>query len=80
MNKCVAHRGWSGRAPENTLAAFKLALLEPNIYALELDVHLSKDGVPVVIHDHSLDRTTNGRGPVIERTVEQLKVLDAGKW
>ncbi|WP_445487686.1 glycerophosphodiester phosphodiesterase [Niallia sp. 03133] len=80
MNKCVAHRGWSGRAPENTLIAFKLALLEPQIDAIELDVHLSKDGVPVVIHDHSLERTTNGNGAVIDHTVEELQALDAGKW
>ncbi|MFT8321067.1 MAG: glycerophosphodiester phosphodiesterase family protein [Bacillus sp. (in: firmicutes)] len=80
MNKCVAHRGWSGRAPENTLTAFKLALLEPKIEAIELDVHLSKDGVPVVIHDHTLERTTDGKGAVIAHTIEELTQLDAGKW
>lgn len=80
MNKCVAHRGWSGKAPENTMAAFTLALEEPEIYAIELDVHLSKDGIPIVIHDHSLERTSDGTGLVMERTAEELQKLDAGKW
>lgn len=74
----VAHRGCSGEAPENTMAAFKLALSEPDIAMIELDVHLSKDGVPVVIHDHTLDRTTNGSGPVAAHTLEELRRLDAG--
>ncbi|MFC4808851.1 glycerophosphodiester phosphodiesterase [Paenibacillus sp. GCM10023250] len=74
----VAHRGCSGTAPENTLAAFKLALEEPGIAIIELDVHLSKDGVPVVIHDHTLERTTNGAGRVDAHTLEELRGLDAG--
>ncbi|NBC70208.1 glycerophosphodiester phosphodiesterase [Paenibacillus sacheonensis] len=74
----VAHRGCSGAAPENTMAAFKLALSEPDIAMIELDVHLSKDGVPVVIHDHTLDRTTNGSGPVAAYTLEELRQWDAG--
>lgn len=80
MNKCVAHRGWSGKAPENTMAAFQLAMNEPEITAIELDVHLSKDGVPIVIHDHTLERTTNGHGRVIDRTAAELQTLDAGSW
>ncbi len=80
MNRCVAHRGWSGKAPENTKAAFQLAIDNPAISAIELDVHLSKDGVPVVIHDHSVDRTTNGSGRIIDLTVEELCKLDAGSW
>ncbi|RAP75180.1 glycerophosphodiester phosphodiesterase [Paenibacillus montanisoli] len=80
MITIVAHRGWSGAAPENTMAAFALALKEPGIHFIELDVHLSKDGVPVVIHDHTLDRTTNGTGPVESYTYEQLRELDAGSW
>ncbi|WP_088103273.1 glycerophosphodiester phosphodiesterase [Halalkalibacter urbisdiaboli] len=76
----VAHRGWSGKAPENTLAAFKLALEESQIQEVELDVHLSKDGIPVVIHDHTLARTTNGFGFVKDFTFEELSKLDAGSW
>lgn len=80
MTRIVAHRGWSGAAPENTMAAFKLAAAEPDIDYIELDVHLSKDGIPVVIHDHTLDRTTDGSGLVKEHTFEQLRRLDAGSW
>ena len=80
MGKLIAHRGWSGIAPENTISAIRLALEEEKIYAIELDVHLSKDGVPVVIHDYTLERTTNGLGNVKDYTVQQLKELDAGSW
>ena len=75
----IAHRGASEDAPENTIAAFELAL-EQGADALEMDVHLSKDGHPVVIHDFTLDRTTDGVGPVNERTVRELKRLDGGGW
>ena len=74
-----AHRGASGRAPENTLAAFRAAL-EDGADGIELDVHLSRDGVPVVIHDPDLERTTNGRGAVAVRTLRELQGLDAGSW
>lgn len=80
MNPCVAHRGWSGVAPENTLAAITLAAKDPEIEMIEIDVQLSKDGVPIVIHDFTLDRTTNGMGLVKEHTYEELKRLDAGSW
>jgi glycerophosphoryl diester phosphodiesterase len=80
MIRIVSHRGWSGKAPENTLAAMELALAEPAIDMIEFDVHLSKDGVPVIIHDHTLDRTTNGKGAVKEHTLEQLRQFDAGAW
>ena len=80
MMRIVAHRGWSGLAPENTLAAFEMAMAEPDIYAVELDVHLSKDGVPVVIHDHTIDRTTDGHGNVSAYTLDELKRFDAGGW
>ncbi|AGX03062.1 probable glycerophosphodiester phosphodiesterase [Bacillus sp. NRRL B-14911] len=79
-NACVAHRGWSGKAPENTAAAFRLALEHPMISAIELDVHLSRDGIPVVIHDHTLERTTNGSGNVKDHTAAELALLDAGSW
>ncbi|WP_126427181.1 glycerophosphodiester phosphodiesterase [Brevibacillus marinus] len=79
-NPCVAHRGWSGAAPENTLAAIGVALDHPHIAMIEIDVHLSKDGVPVVIHDDTLERTTNGSGKVCEHTYDELRQLDAGSW
>lgn len=79
-NPIYAHRGWSGRAPENTMAAFKLALDAPYVAGLELDVQLTRDVVPVVIHDFTLDRTTNGSGLVVAHTYEQLAQLDAGSW
>ncbi|MDI6784983.1 MAG: glycerophosphodiester phosphodiesterase family protein, partial [bacterium] len=81
MNKpiCVAHRGFSGIAPENTLISFQKAIeLEPD--AFELDVHLSQDGELIVIHDDAVDRTTNGKGKVKEFTLAELKQLDAGSW
>ncbi|MDH3999021.1 MAG: glycerophosphodiester phosphodiesterase family protein [Desulfuromonadales bacterium] len=74
-----AHRGASHVAPENTLAAFSLALAD-GADGLELDVHLSRDGVPVVIHDQTVDRTTNGVGPVSALTLGELQALDAGAW
>lgn len=79
-NDIYAHRGWSERAPENTMAAFRMALEAPYVAGLELDVQLSKDGVPVVIHDFTLDRTTDGRGLVKEHTLRELQALDAGRW
>src|SRR3990170_2726562 len=75
----IAHRGASSDAPENTIAAFELAL-EQGADALEMDIHLSKDGHPVVIHDFTLERTTDGVGPVSERPVRELKRLDGGGW
>ncbi len=74
----VAHRGASAEAPENTLAAFKLGWELAD--ADELDIHLSKDGVPVVIHDASTKRTAGLDKPVVEQTVAELKALDAGTW
>lgn len=75
----VAHRGYSARAPENTLAALELAI-EAGADALEFDVHTAVCGVPVLFHDATLDRTTNGSGPIREKTVEELSGLDAGGW
>jgi glycerophosphoryl diester phosphodiesterase len=74
-----AHRGASAWAPENTLAAFSAAI-ECGADGIELDVHLARDGVPVVIHDETLERTTDGRGPVAWMTSQQLLQLDAGSW
>lgn len=77
--RIVAHRGASIEAPENTLAAFRAAL-DAGAPAVELDVHLAADGVPVVVHDDTLDRTTSGAGPVAERTSAEIARLDAGAW
>ena len=73
----IAHRGLSGRFPENTLEAFRAAL---GTDGLELDITFSKNDCPMVIHDDSLERTTNGTGMVREQTVAQLQKLDAGSW
>ncbi|MCT8137189.1 glycerophosphodiester phosphodiesterase [Anaerobacillus sp. CMMVII] len=80
MNPIMAHRGWSSRAPENTLAAIQLVIDEPWIDSVEIDVQLTKDLVPVVIHDFRVDRTTNGLGYVRDFTLSQLRTLDAGSW
>jgi len=72
-----AHRGASAHAPENTLAAFELAVAQ-QADAIELDVKLSADGQVVVIHDSTVDRTTNGKGKVKDMTLAELKALDAG--
>ncbi len=72
-----AHRGGSDLAPENTLVAFRNAL-QYDVDVLELDVHLTADDEVVVIHDATVDRTTNGSGRVRDLTLAQLKALDAG--
>jgi glycerophosphoryl diester phosphodiesterase len=74
-----AHRGGAALRPENTLDAFDHGL-SFGADGLELDVHLSKDGVVVVHHDATLERTTNGRGAVAARTAAELAQLDAGFW
>ena len=73
----IAHRGASMYAPENTIAAFELAV-EMGADAIELDAMLTADGTPVVIHDQSLERTTNGSGSVATKAVAEIKLLDAG--
>jgi glycerophosphoryl diester phosphodiesterase len=77
MGVVWGHRGAAAEFPENTLAGFRRAL-ELGIEGIELDVHLSKDGVPVVIHDETVDRTTNGKGAVADLTAAELRELDAG--
>lgn len=74
-----AHRGASAYAPENTLAAFEKAL-ELHADYIELDVQISKDGHCIVIHDNTVDRTTNGKGFVFDKTLKELKSLDGGSW
>jgi glycerophosphoryl diester phosphodiesterase len=73
----IAHRGASAVAPPNTLVAFDKAV-ELGADAVEFDVHLSADGIPVVIHDFTVDATTDGSGRVADMTLAQLKQLDAG--
>ena len=75
----IAHRGASSYAPENTYAAFDLAL-EMEVRHVELDVQLTADNRVVVIHDETVDRTTDGSGPVTGHTLEELSRLDAGSW
>ncbi len=75
----IAHRGASAVAPENTLAAFHKAL-ELGADGIELDVRLCADGTPVVIHNPSVDATTDGSGSVAQMTLRELKQLDAGAW
>jgi glycerophosphoryl diester phosphodiesterase len=75
----IAHRGASSYAPENTLAAFDLAL-HMGVHQIELDVHFSRDGHIVVIHDETVDRTTNGSGLVASKTLAELRALDADSW
>ncbi|WP_026691121.1 glycerophosphodiester phosphodiesterase [Alteribacter aurantiacus] len=74
-----AHRGASLDAPENTLAAFQLAI-ENNAHGIELDVHFSKDNKIIVCHDDNIKRTTNGKGWIKDFTSEELRSFDAGSW
>jgi glycerophosphoryl diester phosphodiesterase len=73
----IGHRGWSDRFPENTLSAFRAAL-EAGAGGIEIDVHVTRDGHPVVIHDPTVDRTTDGFGAVAGMTLEAVKRLGAG--
>ncbi|MBM6690582.1 glycerophosphodiester phosphodiesterase [Fusobacterium mortiferum] len=76
MCKIFAHRGYSGKYPENTMIAFKKAL-ECGVDGIELDVQLTKDGEVVIIHDETIDRTTTGKGFVVDYTYEELERFDA---
>lgn len=75
----IGHRGASGHAPENTLAAFERAV-ELGAGFIETDLHLTRDAHFVAIHDRTLERTTNGRGAVRDFTLAQLRDLEAGLW
>lgn len=76
MAKNFAHRGFSGKYPENTMLAFEKAI-EAGADGIELDVQLTKDGEIVIIHDETIDRTTNGKGEVVSYTYEELNKFDA---
>ncbi|MCH7835733.1 MAG: glycerophosphodiester phosphodiesterase [Chloroflexi bacterium] len=73
----ISHRARAGHAPENTLAGIRAAL-QIGADAIEVDVQASADGLPVLMHDLTLDRTTNGSGDLVSLTLEQLQALDAG--
>ncbi|MEU5311317.1 glycerophosphodiester phosphodiesterase family protein [Streptomyces sp. NPDC021562] len=73
----IGHRGVMGVEPENTLRSF-VAAQQAGLDLIELDLHLSKDGALVVMHDAEVDRTTDGSGPIAEKTLEELRALDAG--
>jgi glycerophosphoryl diester phosphodiesterase len=75
----IGHRGAAAHAPENTLAGFRAAAAL-GVRWVELDAHLLRDGALAVIHDDSLDRTTNGRGRVARHSARRLAMLDAGSW
>ncbi len=77
--KNIAHRGFSGKYPENTKIAFAKAI-ELGADMIELDVTLSKDKIPVVIHDDTLERTSSGKGKVRNTSFSKLKLLDFGSW
>jgi len=77
--RVIAHRGFSGAAPENTIAAVRAAI-EIQADMAEIDVTLTADGHIVVIHDETLDRTTNGSGKVSDFSRAELQLLDAGAW
>lgn len=79
MTQIVAHRGASGRRPENTLPSFAEAV-RADSDVIELDVHLSKDGHLIVMHDEDVERTTNGKGLIREKNLAEIKKLNAGSW
>ncbi|MGW6144382.1 glycerophosphodiester phosphodiesterase [Streptomyces sp. NPDC055144] len=74
----IGHRGVMGVEPENTLRSF-VAAQGAGLDLIELDLHLSKDGALVVMHDADVDRTTDGRGPIADKTLAELRALDAGR-
>jgi len=75
----IAHRGMATLAPENSIEAI-LALADDFIEWAEVDIRLTKDGRHILIHDATLNRTTDGKGPIVEQTLEMLQSLDAGSW
>ncbi|MGI5452519.1 glycerophosphodiester phosphodiesterase [Streptomyces sp. CA-249302] len=74
----IGHRGVMGTEPENTLRSF-VAAQQAGLDVIELDLHLSKDGALVVMHDADVDRTTDGTGPIADKTLSELRALDAGR-
>lgn len=81
MKKIIVegHRGYSAKYPENTLVSFEAAV-ELGVDVVEFDIWLSKDNVPVIMHDGNVERTTDGEGHIRDKTLKEIKQLDAGKW
>jgi glycerophosphoryl diester phosphodiesterase len=79
LPRVIGHRGAAGSAPENTLASFARAA-EMGVPWVELDVQLTRDGVPVVFHDDRLERTTDGGGRLVDASLAEVRRLDAGRW
>jgi glycerophosphoryl diester phosphodiesterase len=77
--KVVGHRGAPQAAPEDTMAAFRAAR-DMGADGVELDVHATRDGELVVIHDYTVDRTTDGTGLVLDLSADEISRLDAGRW
>lgn len=77
--RLIGHRGAARHAPENTLSGMRTAALQGALW-VELDVKLTADGVPVLLHDDDLDRTTNGHGPAAQVDFVEMRKLDAGSW
>src|SRR5262249_59307691 len=77
--RVIAHRGAKATSPENTLASIRQAVAEGATW-IEFDVKLTSDGHPILMHDPTLDRTTNGKGNVAETTLAAIRELDAGSW
>jgi glycerophosphoryl diester phosphodiesterase len=75
----LAHRGASAYAPENTMSAFELGV-KMGAKGIETDIHLSLDGIPVIIHDEFIDNVSNGKGDCKKKSVEELKKYDFGSW
>ncbi len=79
LPKIIGHRGAAAYAPENTLEGFHTAA-DMGVEWVECDVKLTKDHIPILFHDDTLERTTNGSGPVAERTYDEIRQLEAGSW
>ena len=77
--KLAAHRGYSAVYPENTLLAFREAL-KLDVDMLEIDLHMTKDGEIILMHDHAVDRTSDGTGFIKDKTLAEMRALDAGSW
>ena len=77
--KVTAHRGFSAEYPENTMVAMEAAL-KLDVDMIEMDVHMTSDGQIILMHDHTVDRTTNGTGLIREKTLAEMRELDAGSW
>ena len=77
--RIIAHRGASGTAPENTLAAIYRAK-DLGASAIEMDATISSDGVAVMLHDEYVDRCSDGSGPIAQKTIDEIRKLDGGSW